>query len=198
MNAPEITNESAASRWPLIQMLAGAAVILVLMTLALAVMGRRWWCACGTWSLSSWDIWSSHNSQHLMDPYFFSHLLHGILFFGFLQLLPGRVWMTARVFIAMTIEVGWELLENSPVIINRYREATISLDYFGDSIANSIVDVLACMLGYAITARIGWWSILLLISVELAMVFAIRDCLALNVLMLIWPIDAIKHWQSPG
>ncbi|HAC89208.1 MAG TPA: hypothetical protein DCF63_01050 [Planctomycetaceae bacterium] len=161
-------------------------------------MGRRWWCACGSWSPASWDIWSSHNSQHLLDPYFFSHLLHGILFYGFLQLVAGRASMTVRLLLAMTVEVGWELLENSPLIINRYREATVSLDYFGDSIANSLVDVMACLLGYAITARIGWWTVPLFLTVELAMVIAIRDCLVLNVLMLVWPIDAIKLWQSPG
>lgn len=127
-------------RLQLMQLLVGAAVMLVAMIVVMASMGRRWWCACGSWSPASWDIWSSHNSQHLVDPYFFSHFLHGIIFFGFLQIVAGRAAMATRVMLAMAIEVGWELLENSPLIINRYREATISLDYFGDSIANSLVD----------------------------------------------------------
>lgn len=172
--------------------------MLIAMTIALATMGRRWWCACGTWSPASWDIWSSHNSQHLVDPYFFSHFLHGILFFGFLQIFAKYASPTTRVLLAMAIEVGWELLENSPLIINRYREATISLDYFGDSIANSLTDVVACMLGYWVTALLRWWTVPLFLIIELVMVLTIRDNLALNVLMLVWPIDAIKHWQSPG
>jgi hypothetical protein len=96
------------------------------------------------------------------------------------------------------MEMGWELLENSPLIINRYRDSTMALNYIGDSIANSWVDVLASVLGYMIAARLRWWSsILLIVSVELVLLVTIRDGLALNVLMLVWPIDWIKQWQSP-
>jgi Protein of unknown function (DUF2585) len=176
-----------------------AAVALpILMTLALATMGRRWWCACNGWSLTSWDIWSSHNSQHFVDPYFFSHVLHGVLFFWFLSLFSRKLSFSTRVVFAITLEVGWELLENSPLIINRYREATMALNYIGDSIANSWFDVVACTLGFLIAARMKWWgAVLFFCVVEIAMVMAIRDCLTLNVLMLAWPIEAIKLWQSP-
>jgi Protein of unknown function (DUF2585) len=181
------------------RLIVGSTGLLLAMTLVLIVMGRRWWCACGSWDLTSWDIWSSHNSQHLIDPYFFSHVLHGVLFFWFLRAFANRVDRTNRLLLALALEVAWELLENSPIIINRYREATISLDYIGDSIANSWIDVVACAMGYAFAAHTRWWwSIIFFVAIELVLLMAIRDCLALNVLMLAWPIEAIKLWQSPG
>lgn len=178
------------------------AAIIVVMAICLRLMGRRWWCECGGWSPWSWDTMTRHNSQHLIDPYFFSHVLHGVIFFWALAWFPPRIFkreMTAstRLRIAVVVEVAWEILENSPWIINRYREATISLDYFGDSIANSITDVLACVLGYMLASQFRFrWSLVLIAATEIVMLFAIRDSLLLNVIMLVSPIEAIKHWQS--
>jgi predicted MFS family arabinose efflux permease len=163
----------------------------------LRAMGRQWWCACGGYVPWSWSVHSSHNSQHLIDPYFFTHVLHGVIFFGALKALLPRLDAGRRFLIAVIIESAWEILENSPMIIERYRAATISLNYFGDSIDNSICDILACALGYWIGGRIGWrWSIAFFIAVELALMVTIRDSLTLNVLMLVCPIEAIKQWQS--
>jgi hypothetical protein len=97
----------------------------------------------------------------------------------------------------MLVEAGWEILENSPIIIDRYRSATASLGYNGDSIVNSTGDLLSCAVGYALAQRIGWkWSIGLFVVIELVMLLMIRDNLTLNVIMLLYPIEAIKRWQG--
>ena len=112
------------------------AALLVIDVIYLRWQGRVWWCACGRWNPISLDVNSMHNSQHLLDPYSLSHVLHGILFYGILWPFRRRVSLSWRAAIAATIEIGWEMLENSPIIINRYRAATISLGYTGDSIIN--------------------------------------------------------------
>lgn len=162
----------------------------------LTLMGQVLWCQCGSWSPWSWDIWSEHNSQHLVDPYFFSHVLHGLLFYGGLHLCCGSRSPAWRFQAALIIEAGWELLENSPIVISRYREATIALDYFGDSVANSMFDILACALGFRLAARLTVrQSVALFLLTEIIMTLTIRDCLLLNILMLLSPIDAVKTWQ---
>ncbi|TWU60579.1 hypothetical protein Poly51_08570 [Rubripirellula tenax] len=168
------------------------------MVTILRAMRRTWWCACGRPVPWAWDIWTSHASQHLIDPYFFSHVLHGLIFFAALNLLT-KVPTHVKWILATVIEAGWEILENSPIIINRYREGTISLDYFGDSIANSIFDVIACLLGYAFASRVRpLTAIAFFLVVELVLLVTIRDCLTLNVIMLVSPVEAIKEWQSAG
>lgn len=163
----------------------------------LKFQGRTFWCKCGSWLPWSWDIWSTHNSQHLLDPYFFTHVLHGVILYGVLFAIFKHTPRGTRLLWAVLLEAGWEILENSSVIINRYREATISLDYFGDSIANSLFDIVACVIGFAVAARLRvWQSVVLVVATELLLLMAIRDCLALNVLMLLFPIDAVKDWQS--
>jgi hypothetical protein len=176
---------------------AGLSLAIIAATVAvLYLMGRSWWCSCGSPVPWSWNIWSSHNSQHFLDPYSFSHVLHGLLFFAALCLLPKRVPIHVRFLIALTIEGLWEILENSPIIIERYRAATISLDYYGDSIANSISDMLACAIGFWIAASLRWWwSVAVFCAVEIVLVMSIRDCLILNIIMLCCPIEAIKQWQ---
>lgn len=171
-------------------------MIMLLTAGTLKLMGQVSWCRCGSWSPWSWDIWSSHNSQHLIDPYFFSHVLHGLLFYGALHLCCQAWSLRWRFQAAIVMEAGWELLENSPVIINRYREATIAQDYFGDSIANSMFDILACALGFVLAAKLTVrQSIALFVLTEVAMTLTIRDSLLLNILMLLWPLDAVKEWQ---
>lgn len=175
---------------------AAAAVVPLVTLLSLKAMGRVFWCQCGTWNPWSWDIWSQHNSQHLVDPYFFTHVLHGVILYGVLHWLWESGSMPQRFLATVILEAAWEILENSPLIINRYREATISLDYFGDSIANSLFDIIACAMGFVLASRLAvWQSVTFALVNEVILLIAIRDCLALNVLMLIWPIDAVKAWQ---
>ncbi len=179
-------------------------VVLVLALLVIAVVylrwqGRVWWCACGQLNPVSLRVNSSHNSQHFFDAYSFSHLLHGIVFFGVLWPLRERLSLNTRAAIAATIEIGWEVLENSPIVINRYRTATASLGYSGDSIFNSLGDIASFVLGFYIARKLGlWWSIGFFIVIELIMLWIIRDNLTLNVLMLLRPIEAIRKWQTGG
>ena len=145
-----------------------------------------------------------HNSQHFVDPYSVSHFEHGFFFFVFLYLFRARLTLAWRLVCAVAIECSWELLENSSLIIDRYRTATISLDYYGDSILNSTSDVLFASLGFVaasfLPARPKFWLawIAIVVLCELGLVFTIRDSLAINVIMLVHPIDAIRAWQSGG
>jgi len=162
-------------------------------------MGRRLWCSCGSLSPWSWDIWSSHNSQHLIDPYTFTHVLHGMLYYALLRLLLRSRWPPLRALLAVMIEVGWEIGENTNAVIAAYREATIALNYYGDSIANSMSDVLAFALGYTGAIRLPVWaSVVAFVAVEAALLLTIRDSLILNIVMLLHPFSAIKAWQMGG
>lgn len=169
----------------------------ILMIVVLRLQGRIWWCKLGDYSIYVNEAWnSSHTSQHLFDPYTFTHILHGVLFFWLAGLLFSRLSAAWRFFIAVFAESSWEVLENSSYIIEKYRENTASLDYFGDSIFNSVGDVLVCALGFWIAFKLGWWkSLAFFLLVEIVLLLWIRDGLLLNILMLIYPIDGIKNWQ---
>lgn len=190
-------SDDAAAPTPIRSRAAVFVVVLLLAAVAyLRWQGRVWWCEQGDLSPVSLRI-DAHNSQHLFDAYSLSHLLHGVLFFGMLWPLRRKLGLPTRAAIAATIEIGWEVLENSPVIINRYRAATVSLGYTGDSIANSLADVASFVLGFYLARKLGlWWSVAIFVTVELLMLWLIRDNLALNVLMLLWPIDAVRKWQG--
>ena len=174
--------------------------ILIVTIAALFLMGQPWWCESGDLAPWSGDVNSSHNSQHLADPYTLTHVLHGVALYGILwALLGARLGQPSRFVLAMGIEATWEIFENTPFVINRYREATISLDYFGDSIVNSLGDITACALGYAAaTALPVWGSALFFVAVEVALLLWIRDSLLLNIIMLTWPIEALRDWQMGG
>ena len=173
------------------------AVIVLATAGVLHQAGRVLWCACGHAVPWSWDIWSPHNSQHLLDPYFFSHVLHGLLFYAALHLVVRVLSPADRFCIAVVLESAWEILENSPVIIDRYRDNTIALGYTGDSIANSITDIAACAIGFLLAWRFPVRRAVALFAVtETVMALTIRDNLLLNILMLIWPLDAVKQWQT--
>ena len=173
-------------------------LVTALMALVLSVEGRIWWCKFGDARVYVNQAWgSSHTSQHLFDPYTFTHVLHGVLFFWLAGLLFRKLADSWRFLIAVAAEAGWELVENSSYVIQQYRENTASLDYFGDSIANSVGDVLACGLGFYIAVRVGWWkSLAFFLLVEIVLLLWIRDSLLLNVVMLIYPLDWVKTWQT--
>jgi hypothetical protein len=175
-------------------------LIAAVMTFTLWAMGRVWWCEAGDLVPWSWDVWSTHNSQHLVDPYALSHLQHGLGLYLLLKWLPWDWLTTARIFVIVAlVEATWEISENTPWMIDRYRESTISLDYYGDSILNSVADYGWCIVGLLIARAIpGWVTVVLFVALEMLSVFWIRDSLMLNILMLISPVEAIKDWQAAG
>ena len=177
--------------------LAFCAVWLAAMAAVLSAMGRPWWCKAGDRAPWSIDVWSRHNSQHLVDPYSITHVLHGVLFYYLLWLVLRRFASPlGRAAIALAIETTWEIVENTSVMIERYRAATISLDYYGDSVANSLGDVLSFALGYLGATVLPWWvSLVGFVVADGLLALWIRDGLVLNVIMLIHPIEAVKAWQ---
>jgi hypothetical protein len=162
-------------------------------------MGRSPLGPDGTFGLWEGNIWSNECSQRLADPYSFSHIAHGLLFFAVLWLVARRMPLRGRFLLAVLLEAGWEVLENSPLIINRYREATIALGYVGDSVMNSLSDVVMMSLGFLFAFRVRpWTSVVALAAMEIGCALWVRDNLTLNIIMLVHPINAIKAWQEAG
>jgi hypothetical protein len=188
----ESRSPRAATLW-----LAACAAVLILQIVIEYWMGRTPICECGYIKLFEPIAKGPGNSQHLADWYTPSHIIHGFLFYGLAHLTLRGKPLAAKLLLALVIESGWEILENSPIIIDRYRTATISLDYYGDSIINSVSDTLAMVLGFVMARRLPIWVIVsLAIIFELGTGYLIRDNLTLNVIMLLHPFEAIKQWQS--
>ena len=194
-----MTDTGWVTRVPRRQYLLAAAAILAAEALILFAMGRTPICRCGYVKVWHGIVASSENSQHLFDWYSPSHVIHGFLFYGLFWLV-GRRWpVGARLLLTVFAEASWEVFENSAFVIERYRAATISLDYYGDSIVNSVSDVACCVVGFAAARRLPVRAtVALAVAFELVVGFAIRDNLALNIIMLVHPLDAIKVWQAGG
>ena len=173
--------------------------LVVAAAVAQLAMGREPICTCGY--VKAWHgvVASSENSQHVADWYTFTHVIHGIAFYGLAWLLARQTSVSWRFVLAVAVEAAWEVFENTPFVIDRYRAATISLDYYGDSVVNSVADIAAMALGFWIAGRARWWgSVALVVAIEAMLAATIRDNLLLNILMLIRPVEAIRQWQLGG
>lgn len=175
-------------------------LLALLVTLGLAVailwaMGRPPICTCGTVSL--WGKVGPTQSQMLADWYSPSHIVHGFLFYAALGLLWNKGAIEKRFLAALLIEAAWEIAENTSIVIDRYREATMALGYSGDSIINSASDIAMMALGFLFARRLPVWaSVAVVILLELVPLMIIRDNLTLNVIMLLAPSEAILTWQA--
>jgi len=174
-----------------------ALAILAFTALVELRLGRLPFCKCGIIRLWSGDIWSNQASQQFTDPYTFTHIIHGVLWYMLVWWIAGKRLSTgARFLAAVLIESAWEIFENTDFVIQRYRTVTISLDYYGDSVFNSMGDIVAMMSGYFLASRLPVRvTIAAAVLLDLFLLFWYRDSLALNILMLIYPVNAIKNWQ---
>ena len=181
------------STWPWLAIAATVAVAVFWLRSG----GRSWICTCDRFFLWVGDAWSSNTSQHLLDPYSFTHVLHGVVFGWLILWLAPRLSWAWQLWLAIAIEAAWELIENSEFVIRRYREGTAALGYFGDSIVNSLGDIAMCGLGFLLVRYLGFrLSVMLFVVVEAVLVLWIRDSLVLSLFMLIYPVEGIKAWQA--
>jgi len=178
-------------------LIASLLLVLAVTAVALRLEGRLWICACGTIKFWVGNTCSSDNSQHILDPFSFTHVLHGIAFFWIIAWLGARLRFSWQVVLAIAVEAGWEIFENTDFVINRYRTATAALGYTGDTVVNSLGDILCCLGGFLIARRLGYGrSLVLFLAIELILILWIKDSLLLQILMLISPVTVIKNWQT--
>ena len=187
----------ARSDYRLVFAATGLAIIVVA-ELILRAMGHNWICPCGTVKLWNGVTNSADNSQHLTDWYTFSHVINGFCFYGLFWLIGRKgAWPVGlRFMLAVAVECTWEIVENTPMVIDRYRATTIALDYYGDSVVNSMSDIAAMMFGFALARKAPvWTAIAIVVGIETMMAVAIRDNMTLNIVMLIHPFEVIRRWQ---
>ncbi len=176
--------------WLLILAIFGATAIM------LHLEGRLWICSCGRVTIWVGQVCSSDNSQHIFDPYSFTHVLHGFLFFWLIAWLLPRLKPLSQLSLAVAVEALWEVFENTNFVIERYRTATAALGYNGDTVVNSLGDIVCCLLGFIIARRLGFRrSLIAFAALEFVLILWIRDSLLLEILMLIAPVDVIRTWQ---
>jgi len=174
----------------------GIVVSVALMAVLLWAEGRLLLCACGEFKLWIGDTCSSNNSQQFLDPYSFTHILHGFLLFWLVALLFRKLAPSWQLCLALALEAAWEVFENTPFVIERYRAETAALGYQGDTVVNAVGDLACALLGFLVARKLGLWrSLVVFLMVELILVIWIRDGLLLQILMLIHPIEVIKLWQ---
>ena len=176
--------------------IAAACMVLLLMVVLLRAQGRMFLCACGYFDVWTSDTCSSNNSQQLFDPYSFTHVLHGFLFFWLITLLFRRLTAGWQFWLALFLESAWEVFENTSFVINKYRTETAALGYTGDTVVNSLGDLACALVGFLIARQLGLRrSLIVFLLVELVLILWIHDSLLLQIVMLIRPVEAIKLWQ---
>ena len=176
---------------------AAAILVAAIAAAVLLAMGRNPICTCGAVDLWVSERDSFRTSQMIADWYSLSHIAHGLLFYAALWLVARRWPVGTRFLVALAAEAAWEIAENTPWVIDRYREATAALGYTGDSVLNSISDIAMMALGFLAARKLPpWASVLLLLVIEIIPLIVIRDNLTLNVWMLLWPSDALRAWQA--
>jgi uncharacterized protein DUF2585 len=172
-------------------------LVVLVMVVMLREEGRMFLCACGHFAVWVSDWCSSNTSQQLLDPYSITHILHGFLFCWLITFLFRRMPQGWQLWLALLLESAWEVLENTPFVINKYRTETAALGYQGDTIVNSVGDLTCALLGFLVARRLGVrWSLIVFVLIELILIFWIHDSLLLQMLMLVRPVDAIKFWQT--
>lgn len=192
MNTPVIPRVHAGMFWPALAIVSSFAAAAIL----LRVEGRLWQCACGYIEVWSGQVCSANNSQQFLDPYSFTHLLHGFLFFWLIAWLLSRLGGGWQVALAVAFEACWEVFENTNFIIDRYRSETAALGYNGDTVLNSFGDILCCLTGFIVARRLGLRrSLIAFALLEVILIVWIRDSLLLEIVMLVVPIDAVRSWQ---
>jgi len=192
-------NLDVLRRAPLWACVGVSLAIVALAALVLLAMGRAPYYPPGPIKLWYGDAWGPQNSQQFTDPYTFTHITHGALFYWLLQLVARKLPVRWRGVLAVAAESGWEIVENTDTVISRYRAATMALGYYGDTVINSLGDISACAAGFLIASRLPTRvTVTMVILLELTLTLWIRDSLLLNVVMLIYPIAALKRWQLHG
>ena len=187
---------SFVSQWRKLWLWLVIVAVVLITAVLLRAQGRLWMCACGRIDLWAGNTHSADNSQHLLDPYSFTHVLHGLVFYGVLAWAFPQLAVAWRLALAISLEALWEIVENSAFVIQRYREATLALGYEGDTIVNALGDLLCCGIGVLLARQLGFRrSLALFVVTELVLIVWIRDSLLLNIVMLLHPFEVIKAWQ---
>ncbi|HKO98983.1 MAG TPA: DUF2585 family protein [Pyrinomonadaceae bacterium] len=190
------TTKTKRSRWEKLALWVGLAAILIIAALLLRLEGRLWMCACGTIRFWIGNTCSSDNSQHFLDPYAFTHVLHGFAFYWLIALVIPRLKSNWQLLLAIALEAAWEVFENTNFVMERYRTATAALGYNGDTVINSTGDILCCLVGFLIAKWLGFRrALIVFVALEVVLILWIRDSLLLEILMLTIPIESIKAWQ---